>query len=264
LTRLDYFLGKLGVIAVLVAAVAVLPAVAAYICGVCFSLDFGVIRDTWRILPASILYGLIIVASAGTLMLALSSMSRRSLYVGIAWIGLWIISSAVAGVLTGIQQQVIYHTAWQEERNRENSAESIPEQPPDPDQQFSNRASQPMRSMRSRVQERVDKEMAETAPTNWRPLFSYTANLQRLGEVLLNDDAAWVEIGRAIEAPRAVLQPFLGRVGPGTVPPINERRLANQLVMQYPWTWSAGILAGVFGISIWIMITRVKSLDRLK
>ncbi len=39
LTRLDYFLGKLGVIAALVAAVAVLPAAAAYVLGVCFSLD---------------------------------------------------------------------------------------------------------------------------------------------------------------------------------------------------------------------------------
>ena len=95
ITRLDYFLGKLGVIAALVAAVAVLPAVAAYVLGVCFSLDLTVIRDTWRLLPASILYGLVIVVSAGTLMLALSSLSRRSLYVGIAWIGLWIISSAV-------------------------------------------------------------------------------------------------------------------------------------------------------------------------
>ena len=72
-TRLDYFLGKLGVIAALVAAVAVLPAVAAYVLGVCFSLDLTVVRDTWRLLPASILYGLVIVVSAGTLMLALSS-----------------------------------------------------------------------------------------------------------------------------------------------------------------------------------------------
>ena len=103
--RIDYFLGKLGVIAALVAAVAVLPAVAAYVLGVCFSLDLTVIRDTWRLLPASILYGLVIVVSAGTLMLALSSLSRRSLYVGIAWVGLWIISSAVAAVLSGIQRR---------------------------------------------------------------------------------------------------------------------------------------------------------------
>src|SRR5205085_60244 len=39
LGRVDYFLGKLGVIAALVGAVAVVPAVFAYVLGVCFSLD---------------------------------------------------------------------------------------------------------------------------------------------------------------------------------------------------------------------------------
>ena len=100
-TRLDYFLGKLGVIAALVAAVAVLPAAAAYVLGVCFSLNLTVIRDTWRLLPAGILYGLLIVVSAGTLMLALSSMSRRSLYVGLTWVGLFLIGWAIAGALGG-------------------------------------------------------------------------------------------------------------------------------------------------------------------
>ncbi len=56
--------------------------------------------------------------------------------------------------------------------------------------------------------QRIERAEAEAAPTNWRPLCSYTANLQRLGEALLNTDAAWVEIGRAIEVPRAALQPF--------------------------------------------------------
>ena len=105
LTRLDYFFGKLGMIGGMVAVVAVIPAAAAYVLGVCFSLDLSVVRDTWRLLPASIVYGLVIVVSAGTLMLALSSMSRRSLYVGLAWIGLWLISNSVALVLGQIQDR---------------------------------------------------------------------------------------------------------------------------------------------------------------
>ena len=107
--------------------------------------------------------------------------------------------------------------------------------------------------------------MAEAAPTNWRPLCSYTANLQRLGEALLNTDAAWVEIGRAIEVPRAALKPFLGRGGSSAESAqINKRRLADQLVPQYPWIWSAGVLAGLLGLSLWTLSMRVKSLDRLK
>src|SRR5947208_1497662 len=75
LRRFDYFLGKLGVIGALVAAVAVVPAVFAYVMGVCFSLDFTVIRDTYRLLLASVVYGLVIAVSVGTLMLALSSLT---------------------------------------------------------------------------------------------------------------------------------------------------------------------------------------------
>ncbi len=238
--RIDYFLGKLGVIAALVTAVAVLPAVAAYVLGVCFSLDLTVIRDTWRLLPASILYGLIIVASAGTLMLALSSLSRRSLYVGIAWVGLWIISSAVSSVLSGIQERSLRLSAW-----REISAGAHGYSP----------------DAWQRVRERVEKAKAEAAPSDWRPLCSYTANLQRLGEALLNTDAAWVEIGRAVEAPRAAIGPLLGRGGGASV---DNRRLADHIVPQYPWIWSAGVLAGLLGLSIWTLSTRVKSLDRLK
>jgi hypothetical protein len=31
-----------------------------------------------------------------------------------------------------------------------------------------------------------------------------------------------------------------------------------------PWYWSAGVLAGLFGLSLCILTTRVKSLDRLR
>jgi len=63
--RLDYFLGKLGVIAVFLAGVAVAPAVAAYLLGVAFSFDPSVFRDTWRLLAGSVGYGLVIVLSRG-------------------------------------------------------------------------------------------------------------------------------------------------------------------------------------------------------
>ena len=291
LTRLDYFLGKLGVIATLVAAVAIAPAVAAYALGVCFSLELSVIRDTWRLLPASLLYGLVIVASAGPLMLALSSLSRRSLYVGIAWAGLWVISSAAAGVLDGIHRGAMYHKLWQEETAQGIQAQSSQAQsnqgsdnrtdlvrppegrPPDPDQPSMKGRARNLASLgasRERVRQRVEQAEAEAAPTNWHPLCSYTANLQRLGEALLHTDAAWVQIGQAIEGPRAAFGPlFGGRGGRGPAAasasaPINTRRLADQLVPQYPWIWSAGVLAGLLGLSLWTLNLRVRSLDRLR
>src|SRR5262249_33618325 len=99
LRRTDYFLGKLGVIAVFLAAVAVGPAVAAYVLGLAFSLDVGVLRDTWRLLVGAVGFGLVVVLSAGTLMLAISSLSRNSRLVGATWVGLWVVSNITADVL---------------------------------------------------------------------------------------------------------------------------------------------------------------------
>src|SRR5436190_1562162 len=65
LRRIDYFLGKLGVIGFFLLATLVAPAAGAYLLGVAFSLDLGVVRDTYRVLIAGVLYGLIITASAG-------------------------------------------------------------------------------------------------------------------------------------------------------------------------------------------------------
>jgi ABC-2 type transport system permease protein len=260
ITRLEYFLGKLGVIAALVAAVAVLPAVAAYALGVCFSLDLNVIRDTWRLLPASVLYGLIIVASAGTLMLALSSMSRRSLYVGIAWIGLWITGSTVSTALDGMQHRASFQRAHQEQMAGVNLPQN--NLPYDPDAASARiRRARPADDHWPHIQQRAREIRAETAQHDWRPLCSYVANLRCLGDGLLNTDQAWVEIGRAAEVPRQMAQPLFGS---GAAGPVDERRLADWWVLQHPWTWSAGVLAGLFGFSIWILSTRVKSLDRLK
>jgi ABC-2 type transport system permease protein len=266
LGRLDYFLGKLGVIAALVAAVAVGPALAAYALGVCFSLDLTVVRDTWRLVPASLAYGLLIVASAGTLMLALSSLSRRSLYVGIAWVGLWVVGGAVAGVLTGIEESSLRHSVIQEE-----AAKAGLGNPPiwtgKPNDEWK-RYGEEYNRVVNQAQPRIEQARAEAAKSDWRPLFSYTANLQRLGEELLGTDAAWVTLGRAVEAPRRAFgQMFPGgrrRPAEAEAMPANDRRLADQFVPQYPWAWSAGVLAGLLGLSAWILSARVKSLDRLR
>jgi ABC-2 type transport system permease protein len=248
LTRWDYFLGKLGVIGALAAAVTVVPAAIAYLLGICFSLDLSVIRDTWRLWPASILYGLIMAVSAGTLMLALSSLSRRSLYVGMCWVGIWVIGSTVMGALTSMHREALFETMVGHERSEPN------------------RMTPQRRQQWRSLQERIDQAEADAAASNWRPLFSYTANLERLGEALLNTDAAWVQLGRAMEVPRAALGSLLGSGGrtAGRSPANNERRLANQFVPQYPWIWSAGVLAGLWGLSLWILSMRVKSLDQLR
>jgi ABC-type transport system involved in multi-copper enzyme maturation permease subunit len=291
MTRLDYFLGKLGVIGALVATVAVGPAVFAYVVGICFCLDLSVVKDTYLLLLSAVAYGVVITLSVGTIMLALSSLTRRSLYVAIAWAGFWLISGAVGTVMTQIHRDSVRRGIAEAELAR-----WLAGNPPPPGIQM--RGSRPVmrfdpgaRKMRpigvppDREEEterwfnawlrtsqlswdRAQVEEGEVARRDWRPLCSYSANLDRIADLLLDTDAAWVTVGKAFERPRAMMGAAFGPPGFGRLraerPPPNERRLADRMVAQYPWEWSAGVLAGLLGLSTWTLTRRVKSLDRLK
>src|SRR3954462_872362 len=60
LRRTDYFIGKLGVIITLLSTVIIAPSVLAYALGLLFSLDITIVRDTSRIVLASVAYGFVI------------------------------------------------------------------------------------------------------------------------------------------------------------------------------------------------------------
>jgi ABC-2 type transport system permease protein len=186
LRRADYFLGKLGVIASFLVAVVVVPALIGYLLGVCFSLDFSILKDTFRILLAGIVYGLVVALSAGTLMLALSSLSRSSRHVAMFWVGIWFVTHILAAVFLGLF-----------------------------------RASGAI-------------------------LVSYTGNLEKIAGALLDTESAW-------------RQAFKGW------PPAQREQMLTMVLGPYcPWYWSALVLAGLFGVSLWILTFRVRSLDRLK
>jgi hypothetical protein len=244
----------------------------------------------------SIVYGLIITLSVGTLILAMSSLTRRSLYVGIAWFGLWTISGTVGASLTEI-----YRESGRREIYARELAAWVEQHPPPPGVQM--RGSNPMFTVlhdgrpvsphgvipghedpvdrwrrdwsaaSTMAWERARSSEGESAHDDWRPLCSYAANLDRIGEGLLNSEAAWVQIGRAVALAEqkarqlAAVSSLFGFGKKSRVPqppPINERFLVDRLVPQYPWWWSGTILAALVGISTWILSRRVKSLDRLK
>jgi ABC-type transport system involved in multi-copper enzyme maturation permease subunit len=292
LRRVDYFLGKLAVIGYFLASIVVVPAVVAYLLGVGFSLDLGVVRETYRLLGAGVLYGLVITVSAGTLMLTLSSLSRRSLYVGLAWAGFCFFTSVLSSILIDIRFETEREHVVQEEMAR-----WVQEHPPPPGIEMVGvipvmrdapppRPGRPFRPFRPGAPEQrwydewmlqhracweraEDRRQAESR-RDWRPLCSYATNLERMEEVLLDTDAAWVSLGRAVERPRAMLGPVLGaapnlgELGQGLSEPANDRRLADRRVWQYPWYWSAGVLGGLLLLSAWILSWRIKSLDRLR
>jgi ABC-type transport system involved in multi-copper enzyme maturation permease subunit len=287
LRRIDYFLGKLGVIGFFLAATVVVPAIGAYLLGLAFSLDLSVVGDTHRLLWSGILYGLIITVSAGTLMLALSALSRRSIYVGLAWAGLIFLSQMISVALVGIRgdtvRRDIVHdgmTQWVKDHpppegvvvrgwfpmsRRPDVRPNAPGKPPTDLEREQERWHRGWSEAYAELSAKAEATQAAQASSDWRPLLSYSNNLDRLGDWLLDTDSAWVLLGRTIERPRQVVGP-LARRGGVPVPngPVNDRRLADRMVWQFPWYWSAGTLAGVWLVSVFVLSRRVKSLDRLK
>jgi ABC-type transport system involved in multi-copper enzyme maturation permease subunit len=290
LRRIDYFLGKLGVIGFFLAATSIVPAVGAYLLGVGFSLDLGVVRDTHHLLWAGLLYGLIVTLSAGTLMLALSSLSRRSIYVGLAWAGFVFLGSMISSAMIGIRGDI-----ERRERMQDHLGTWVRDNPPPegiemsrgypifrgdqrwmrggrpgdpeltPDEKRKERWYRAYGTAQSQMWAEAEAARYAQGSTDWRPLLSYAANLDRMADALLDTDGAWVLFGKTIAGPQSMIAKVKGRP-PGPVPavPVSERALADRQVWQFPWYWSAATLAGLWLISVFVLSRRVKSMDRLR
>ena len=286
LRRIDYFAGKLGVIGFFLAATAVGPAVGAYLLGLAFSLDLGVVRDTHRLLWAGVVYGAVVTVSAGTLMLALSSLSRRSIYVGLAWAGLvfltHMLSSALIGIHGDTERRAITQTGidqWVQDNPpppgvemrgsypvfRYNPRQDKKDAKLTPEERAKERWLREWSEANSALFARAEAARLAQGPTDWRPVLSYATNLDRLADELLDTDGAWVLLGRTVERPRQLVGPLAkGRGVPVQTGPANDRVLADRMAWQFPWYWSAAALGGVWLISVFVLSRRVKSLDRLK
>jgi ABC-2 type transport system permease protein len=235
LRRLDYFIGKLGVIGFFLAAVAIVPVVLAFLLSLCFTLDTAVMADTARLLLGSIVYGLVVTLSAGTLMLAISALSRNSRYVQLIWVGVWIVPLLCSVALIG--------------------------------------------GIRA----------------EWCPAVSYATDLHRICQVLLKDDEARDKIDeamrqmrggmaaadlgpfaaaaqqRAAEAERTRVEARMRGRQPSQQPqpdqdlqPLPEFARPREPTFKPPLRLAVLVLASLFGISLWILTSRVKSLDRLR
>jgi ABC-2 type transport system permease protein len=164
LRRIDYFLGKLGVITAFLSMILIVPCLLAYILGLLFSLDISILTDTFGLLLASLFYGLVIVVSGGVLMLALSSLSRNSRYVGLFWVAILLVGGIVGSVLEGVDHQQRVHQMRRDGMNSENIATAE----------------------------------VEAGQTDWRPVVSYTADLSRIGQQLLGVRGSWDKLSRWI------------------------------------------------------------------
>ena len=99
LTRAEYVFGKLAILATFLLVVTWLPAIVLLIVQMTFAGNVTFIRNNLFLFPAITVFSLIEVLLVSTTMLALSSLSKSSRYVGILYAAVIFFSSAVYGVL---------------------------------------------------------------------------------------------------------------------------------------------------------------------
>lgn len=102
LTRAEYVGGKAAILFLFLSLVTWAPAIALLIVQIMFAGSFTFLRDNIFLLPAITLFSLLQVLLATMTMLALSSMSKSSRFVGIMYAGLMFFTAAVFQSIRGI------------------------------------------------------------------------------------------------------------------------------------------------------------------
>jgi ABC-2 type transport system permease protein len=102
LTRWEYVGGKLAILFVFLTLVTFLPAMTLLLVQIGFAGSFTFVRQNLYLVPAITLFSLIQVLLASCTILALSSLSNSSRFVGIMYAGLIFFTSALFNVVRGI------------------------------------------------------------------------------------------------------------------------------------------------------------------
>lgn len=110
LTRTEYVVGKFAILFLFLAGVTWLPAILLLLVQIMFAGSFSFVRDNIFLLPAITLFSLLQVLVSAMTMLALSSMSKSSRFVGIMYAGLIFFTAAFFQALRGITGQSSW--AW--------------------------------------------------------------------------------------------------------------------------------------------------------
>ncbi len=86
ISRLDYVIGKAGVLVVLLASVTLLPSLMLYTLSILFSPSLDTLAQTLPVLGSIVLASLGTIVPVSLVVLALSSLTRRSRFATIAWL----------------------------------------------------------------------------------------------------------------------------------------------------------------------------------
>ena len=102
LTRAEYVAGKFAILFLFLVGVTWLPAILLLLVQIIFAGSFAFVRDNVFLLPAITLFSLLQVLVSAMTMLALSSMSKSSRFVGIMYAGVIFFTAALFEALRGI------------------------------------------------------------------------------------------------------------------------------------------------------------------
>jgi len=99
LTRVEYVLGKLAILVAFLLLVTWMPAVLLLVVQVMFAGSFAFLLENVTLFPAITLFSFVQVLTVSSVMLALSSLSSSSRYVGILYAALVFFTQGIYGVL---------------------------------------------------------------------------------------------------------------------------------------------------------------------
>jgi ABC-2 type transport system permease protein len=110
LTRAEYIAGKLAILFLFLVLVTLAPALTLLLVQVAFAGSLTFVRQNLYLLPAITLFSLLQVLLAAFTMLALSSLSKSSRFVGIMYAGLMFFTGALFQAIRGITRSTSF--AW--------------------------------------------------------------------------------------------------------------------------------------------------------
>jgi ABC-type transport system involved in multi-copper enzyme maturation permease subunit len=110
MTSIEYIAGKLAILFLFLISVTFLPAMLLLLVQAAFSGSLEFVRNNLYLLPAITLFSLAQVLLASTTMLALSSLSKSSRFVGVMYAGVFFFTTALFQTLRGITGRSTF--AW--------------------------------------------------------------------------------------------------------------------------------------------------------
>jgi ABC-2 type transport system permease protein len=108
LTRVEYVIGKLAILATFLLLVTWVPAIVLLIVQMSFAGNFTFLKNNLFLFPAITVFTFIEVLLVAMTMLALSSLSNSSRYVGILYAGVIFFSAAIYGVLYAVTRSTSF------------------------------------------------------------------------------------------------------------------------------------------------------------